>query len=617
MTITRQYGVRLSRSTRLELERHADAPRRQPWRSWAEQQAAEGSIAVDLFAGAGGLSHGLEAAGYKVVLSVDHDPMAIETHLSNFPGPCLDLDLAEPDRLENLLELLAGLDVDLIAGGPPCQPFSRAGRSKIRDLVDRGVREALDPRRELWRAFLRVAEEVRPRAVLMENVPDMALGDDMRTVRYMAERLERLGYETDLRIIEAWRYGVPQHRQRLMFVALRDGVFEWPKEVEPQSVRDAIGDLPRLAGTMGGRDLRYRGPKTEFQIRAREGMPDEFAGRVFDHMTRAVRDDDLEAFKLMRSGTRYSDLPEELKRYRDDIFDDKYNRLAWNDYSRSITAHIAKDGYWYIHPQEHRTLTVREAARIQTFPDVFRFAGTRSDAFRLIGNAVPPLLGQHMGTALLEAQERTRPKGEVQPSERRRAVREILKVEQKHESAAYLAVGDPWRVLIGMYCGRRRDDLALAILGRAPTPAALTSRVATTLMSQHRADRETRVIHELLDLAKIVRAGGWGELLDKSSVKLAPTTRIWVEAVGLGVKHVAVNAGNVRVAGRILGDPEVRGVAGRMLLAQLIGHSEDSAAITAALAGLADRVCTSSKAKCGQCPLAQLCLSAGSPAVTG
>jgi hypothetical protein len=190
MTARRQYGVRLSRSNRLELERHSDAPRRQPWRSWAEQQAAEGPVAVDLFAGAGGLSHGLEAAGYRVILSVDHDPMAVETHLSNFPGPCLDLDLAEPDRLEDLLGLLAGLDVDLVAGGPPCQPFSRAGRSKIRDLVDRGVREALDPRRELWRAFLRVAEEVRPRAVLMENVPDMALGDDMRTVRYMAERLD-------------------------------------------------------------------------------------------------------------------------------------------------------------------------------------------------------------------------------------------------------------------------------------------------------------------------------------------------------------------------------------------------------------------------------------------
>jgi DNA (cytosine-5)-methyltransferase 1 len=111
-------------------------------------------------------------------------------------------------------------------------------------------------------------------------------------------------------------------------------------------------------------------------------------------MTRPVREDDRQAFELMTPTTLYSDLPEHLKRYRSDTFNDKYKRLAWDDLSRTITAHIAKDGYWYIHPAEHRTLTVREAARIQTFPDSFRFAGTRSDAFRQIGNAVPPLLGR-------------------------------------------------------------------------------------------------------------------------------------------------------------------------------------------------------------------------------
>ena len=99
----------------------------------------------------------------------------------------------------------------------------------------------------------------------------------------------------------------------------------------------------------------------------------------------------------MKPGTRYGDLPKHLRRYRDDIFDDKYNRLSWDDVSRSITAHIAKDGYWYIHPSEQRTLTVREAARIQTFPDHFRFAGTRSHAFRQIGNAVPVALAEAIG----------------------------------------------------------------------------------------------------------------------------------------------------------------------------------------------------------------------------
>jgi DNA (cytosine-5)-methyltransferase 1 len=132
-----------------------------------------------------------------VVVSADVDRAAVQTHLANFPGSCPELDLADPERVDDLLSLLEGVDIDLVAGGPPCQPFSRAGRAKIGDLVDRGVRNAVDPRRELWRVFLRVVEEVRPRSVLMENVPDMALGDDVRTLRFMADRLEALGYETD------------------------------------------------------------------------------------------------------------------------------------------------------------------------------------------------------------------------------------------------------------------------------------------------------------------------------------------------------------------------------------------------------------------------------------
>ena len=144
-------------------------------------------------------------------------------------------------------------------------------------------------------------------------------------------------------------------------------------------------------------------PLSAFAARAREGCTGDSARVVHDHVTRPVRADDFEAFKLMNSQTLYSDLPAALRRYRADIFDDKYNRLSWDDPSRTITAHLAKDGYWYIHPEQHRSLTVREAARLQTFPDAFRFAGCRSHQFQQIGNAVPPVLARQIGSAILSS----------------------------------------------------------------------------------------------------------------------------------------------------------------------------------------------------------------------
>src|SRR5215207_9155160 len=127
--------------------------------------------------------------------------------------------------------------------------------------------------------------------------------------------------------------------------------------------------------------------------------------KVFDQITRPVREDDARAFEAMDANTRYKDLPDDVKRYREDIFDDKYKRLDENNLSRTITAHIAKDGYWYIHPRQNRTITVREAARLQTFPDWYRFAGPPSAAFKQIGNAVPPLLAENLGDAIRQALE--------------------------------------------------------------------------------------------------------------------------------------------------------------------------------------------------------------------
>jgi DNA (cytosine-5)-methyltransferase 1 len=572
---------------------------------------------VDLFAGAGGLSLGLENAGYTVVMSVDHDAPSVETHMANFPGLCLDLDLADPERVDDLVELLSGLDIDLIAGGPPCQPFSRAGRSKIRDLVDKGIRERVDPRQELWRSFLRVVEEVRPGAALMENVPDMALGDDMRTVRFIADRLESAGYETEMQILETWRYGVPQHRQRLILVALREGLFEWPKERDQVTLRDAIDDLPALRNTSGSREMRYRGPRSVFQARARLGVATEDANLIFDHFTRPVRDDDREAFELMAKGATYPDLPDHLKRYRDDIFDDKYNRLRWDDWSRSITAHISKDGYWYIHPKEHRTLTVREAARIQTFPDRFRFSGVRSDAFRQIGNAVPPVLAEVVAVALREAGSRSRPTGELLPSEVRAAVRtRALAWADKGQKPAWRRVGDPWAVLVGTLAGRGREQLGNGLVGRFPTPDAVVPQQLSAQVRRAADEREARILRAVNKAATALRREGWDSGAWAKAAGLGPADRLWVEAVGLGQKHVAVTAGTLRVAARVEGNPEASGVAVRMLLARIVGYSDTASDVTAAIAGLAADVCTPVVPECSACPLQPVCASASGVPLT-
>ena len=222
-----------------------------------------------------------------------------------------------------------------------------------------------------------VVAKLRPRAVLVENVPDLPAWDDGAVLMGFYESLRELGYSVDARVLDAFQYGVPQHRARLILVGLRDGgEFEWPSRRRRS----------RRSGTRSAISRRFRRPSAPSASRtsdrgrhSRRGCatayPTTESAFVWDHITRDVRPDDAEAFALLAEGQTYVDLPEHLQRYRSDIFTDKYKRLAWNEVSRTITAHIAKDGYWYIHPQQHRTLSVREAARVQTFPDWFRFAG--------------------------------------------------------------------------------------------------------------------------------------------------------------------------------------------------------------------------------------------------
>ena len=263
-------------------------------------------------------------------------------------------DLYDPQVVQTLGELVAKHDFSLVCGGPPCQPFSRAGRGIIRSLVDKGVRGEIDERRDLWQAFLEVVRVGQPRAVLMENVPDMAFDRGMVIIRSILSELESWGYSAEARILDASEHGVPQMRRRLFVIGLRDGVkIKWPTPSSTVSVMSALGDLPEIEGgwNHSGLDddggMTYLPAASDYQRLMRINCGD----KVFDHITRSVREDDKRAFASMEPGTKYSDLDDGLKRYRDDIFKDKYNRLDPTSVSRTITAHLS-DGYAYIHPSK-------------------------------------------------------------------------------------------------------------------------------------------------------------------------------------------------------------------------------------------------------------------------
>jgi DNA (cytosine-5)-methyltransferase 1 len=436
-----------------------------------------GPTAVDLFAGAGGLSLGLHQAGFDVLVGADSDAWAMETHAANLPGLTWTGDLADPSHFLQALDVWGIETVDLVAGGVPCQPFSRAGRPRIAKLIEDGERTVHDERADLWQSFIAVVERLRPDAVLVENVPDLPRWNDGAVLIGFYESLRELGYIVEARILDGFRFGVPQHRQRLILLGFADGRQPvWPEPTDELiSLDDAIGDLPVIPRAQRSEELPYNPDRisNDFQREMRDGLVGNGAELIWDHITRDVRPDDMEAFGLLGEGQTYVDLPEHLRRYRSDVFTDKYKRLARDQLCRSITAHIAKDGYWYIHPEQHRTLSVREAARVQTFPDGFRFAGTQTHRYRQIGNAVPVRLGRVVGASILEAL-----KAEEGESAIKDAFRNQLLAWHGERPARrpWRSAADPWHVLIGELALRRAPQDLVAAMYRRLVAAAKSPR---------------------------------------------------------------------------------------------------------------------------------------------
>lgn len=609
------------RGTALRLNPKAGAPDQADLASvkrWVRAQPKP--TAIDLFCGAGGLSLGLHDAGFSVLLGADNDPWSVETHRGNLGGIGYCGDLADTEDFLDHLTAWGIHSVDLVAGGVPCQPFSRAGRSKIRSLVEAGIRSADDPRSQMWRSFMRVVEHLQPRAVLLENVPDLASWDEGAVIVGFCEQLRAMGYRPCPAILNAYEHGVPQHRTRLFIVALRDGLsFDWPTASRKQvTVWDAIGDLPVAPPAQRDEAVDYDGPVTPYQRRMRRGVSGTSRKVVHDHITRDVRADDAEAFALLREGETYEDLPPRLQRYRNDIFTDKYKRLEWDGLSRSITAHIAKDGYWYIHPEQHRTLSVREAARIQTFPDWFRFAGQPSLRFRQIGNAVPPLLAEAIGLRLRVALAQRRSRRASHGTTRFRD--DLLAWHQNNRrSFPWRDDLDAWHVLMAeVSLHRTRADQVVPVFRElcriAPSAEAMTQDADAARNAMRSLGLKWRADNMVAIAEVLVR--DFGGLVPDNEMELMSLPGVGdyvaqaVLTFAFNRRGVLMDTNTERIVARVQGRDASRRWQMRLDLHQLAGSEGPDALFNYGLLDLGALVCKASTPKCEDCPVRRHCKSA-------
>ena len=615
------------RGERIRLATHAGAPDAgdaASVRTWLESRPRP--WAVDLFCGAGGLSLGLEDAGFTVVAAADSDPNSIETHAANIQGLTWMGDLADPSGFIRQLDEWGIGEVDLVAGGPPCQPFSRAGTSKIGSLVRAGHRSALDRRADLWESFFAIADRLSPRAILFENVPDFAEAQDGALLIALMDELRIRGYDVHLQMLSAWRYRVPQHRSRLFVTGIMaGGNFKWPKSRgRMPNVGQAIGDLPVVpAGTrMEVQDYHRRKPRSILVSLLRRGLRGKEARRVHDHVTRAVREDDADIYRDLGPGQTYLDVPEHKRRYRSDIFNDKYVRLSFDGLSRTITAHIAKDGYWYIHPSEDRTLSIREAARIQTFPDRFRFAGYPSSRYRQIGNAVPPLLAFEIGNCLKRTL--TGDPGQATNGEAHQDWAFPFRTallwwfnSQRRDFPWRNGNQNPWQVLMIEMCLRRTRaeqvaQVADSLLSLGGTPGSFLDNIDE--LEPHLAhlglNQRSDNLHEA---ALFVRDEMGGRIPDtwhglRAITGVGDYIASAVLCFAFNRPSVLMDTNTRRIARRVLGEGQNhQNWRLRHALWELAGPQGADTRWNQALLDLGAKICTARVPRCGECPVQAHC----------
>ena len=376
---------------------------------------------IDLFCGAGGITQGFSQAGYHCLYANDLMPEAIETFRHNHPGTraeCTPIEEVNAAALRKSLGLEKGA-LDVLVGGPPCQGFS----------INAPGRFLHDPRNSLFRHYARFVEEFAPKAFVFENVPGLLSMADGAIFNQIVQVFNELGYQLSAKFLFGPHYGIPQERWRLILLGSRYGEMAHPQpthfakgranfrggatltialspadaaQLRPAvTVGDAIRDLPRLNIGEGAEEVGYTGePASPYALRLRN--PE---GVTYNHFAARLSKQNMERMRHVPPGGSWRDIPHALlprgmQQARKSDHTKRYGRLSFDGLSGTVLTKC--DPHWgtVFLPDQDRTLSVREAARLQSFPDHYRFLGSRVAQFVQVGNAVPVLMAQAIANAV-------------------------------------------------------------------------------------------------------------------------------------------------------------------------------------------------------------------------